>query len=395
MIRPKECSSGIQLDETSINLLKFDNSHLSCCHHDPAKISNVGSVRKTIASCNTSSQYIPTQSSGLEQIECDENLLVGELQVSMKTCKPLDATTSECVDPLSKISAIPSLHPQEFHPERTMDSKPKEFSLQRHGVSRSRSMKMNKYDKKSLAVDYDPLMLRPMLRRSTDENIFKSFDTVAAAIFQEIPLRKTSTLLRQNTVAATQKDNCDDELVTTQTSLLDQKTRMKVLPMGISHTNKSSSIKHNTGIVDSWKRRKGFGKRITKTMDKGQVDFEMVVSAKYKASSLKENMGKIAKLKLPVANDECHRTHNSSYKDVNVHINDASNSDLEEGKIITRKNRCMDDSYTTDSKRIKNPNISNNFTISIADPQGDVTLVNTDPNGSFDNQEDAVCTNVL
>ena len=395
MLRPKECSSGIQLDETSINLLKFDNSHLSCCHHDPAKISNVGSVRKTIASCNTPSQNIPIQSSGLEQIECDENLLVGELQVSMKTCKPLDATTSECVDPLSKISAIPSLHPQESHPERTMDSKPKEFSHQRHGVSRSRSMKMNRYDKKSLAVDYDPLMLRPMLRRSTDENIFKSFDTVAAAIFQEIPLRKTSSLLRQNTVAATQKDNCDDELVTTQTSLLDQKTRMKVLPMGISHTNKSSSIKHNIGIVDSWKRRKGFGKRITKTMDKGQVDFEMVVSAKHKASSLRENMGKIAKLKLPVANDECHRTHNSSYKDVNVHINDASNSDLEEGKIITRKNRCMDDSYTTDCKRIKNPNISNNLTISIADPQGDVTLVNTNPNGSFDIQEDAVCTNVL
>ena len=395
MIRPKECSSGIQLDETSINLLQFENSHLSCCHHDPAKTSNVGSARKTIASCNTSSQNIPTQSSGLEQIECDENLLVGELQVSMKTCKPLDATTSECVDPLSKISAIPSLHPQESHPERTMDSKPKEFSLQRHGVSRSRSMKMNKYDKKSLAVDYDPLMLRPMLRRSTDENIFKSFDTVAAAIFQEIPLRKTSTLLRQNTVAATQKDNCDDELVTTQNSLLDQKTRMKVLPMGISHTNKSSSIKHNIGIVDSWKRRKGFGKRITKTMDKGQVDFEMVVSAKYKASSLKENMGKIAKLKLPVANDECHRTHNNSYKDVNVNIDDASNSDLEEGKIITRKNRCMDDSYTTDSRRIKDPDISNNLTISIADPQGDVTLVNTNPNGSFDNQEDAVCTNVL
>ena len=395
MLRPKECSSGIQLDETSINLLQFDNSHLSRCHHDPAKTSNVGSVRKTIASCNTPSQNIPIQSSGLEQIECDENLLVGELQVSMKTCKPLDATTSECVDPLSKISAIPSLHPQESHPERTMDSKPKEFSLQRHGVSRSRSMKMNKYDKKSLAVDYDPLMLRPMLRRSTDENIFKSFDTVAAAIFQEIPLRKTSTLLRQNTVAATQKDNCDVELVTTQNSLLDQKTRMKVLPMGISHTNKSSSIKHNIGIVDSWKRRKGFGKRITKTMDKGQVDFEMVVSAKYKASSLKENMGKIAKLKLPVANDECHRTHKNSYEDVNLHIDDASNSDLEEGKIITRKNRCMDDSYTTDCKRIKNPNISNNLTISIADPQGDVTLVNTNPNGSFDNQEDAVCTNVL
>ena len=104
---------------------------------------------------------------------------------------------------------------------------------------------------------------------------------------------------------------------------------------------------------------------------------------------------KFAKLKLPVANDECQRTHNSSYKDVNVHIDDASNSDLEEGKIITRKNRCMDDSYTTDSKRIKNPNISNNLTISIADPQGDVTLVNTNPNGSFDIQEDAVCTNVL
>ena len=395
MIRPKEWSSGIQLDETSTNLLKFDNDHLPRCHHDPAETSNVGSVRKSIASCNTPSHHIPTQSSDLDQIECDERSHLGGIQVSMKTCKPSDATTSECVDPLSEILAFPSLNPRESHLKRTMDSKPKELSLQRHGVSRSRSMKMNKYDKKSLAADYDPLMLRPMLRRSTDENIFKSFDTVAAAIFQEIPLRKTSTLLRQNTVAATQKDTCDDEVLNPQNSLLDQENRMKILPMGISHINTSSSIKHNIGIVDSWKRRKGFGKRITKTIDKGQVDFEMVVSAKHKASSFKENMGKIAKLKLPTANDECPLTLNNSYKDVNEHIDDARNSDFEDGKIITRENRCMDVSYTTDSKAIKNPNISNNLTISIADPQGDVTLVNTNPNGSFDNQENAVCTNVL
>ena len=395
MIRPKEWPSGIQRDETSINLQKFDINHLSCSHYDPAETSNVGSVRKTIASCDTSSKYIPAQSSALEKIECDAHSHLGGIQVLMKTCKPSDATTSECVDPLSKISAFPSLHPQESHPERTMDSKPKELSLQRHGVSRSRSMKMNKYDKKSLAADYDPLMLRPMLRRSTDENIFKSFDTVAAAIFQEVPLRKTSTLLRQNTVAATQKDNCDDEVVTYQNSLLDQKNRMKVIPMGISHINESSNLKYNIGIVDSWKRRKGFTKRITKTIDKGQVDFEMVVSAKHKASSLKENMRKMAKLKLPTANDECHRTHNNSYKDVNEHIDDASNGDLEEGKMITRKVRCIDDSYTTNSKTMKNSNILNNLTISIADPQGDITLVNTNPNGPFDNQEDAVCTNVL
>ena len=395
MIRPKERYSGIHRDETSINLLKFDNYHLSCCQYDPAKTSNLGSVRKTIASCDTSSQYIPTQYSNLDQIECDEHLNLEEIQVSMKTCKPSDATTSDFVDPLSEISLFPSLHAQEFHPERTMDSKPKEKNLQRHGVSRSRSMKMNKYDKKSLAADYDPLMIRPMLRRSTDENIFKSFDTVAAAIFQEIPLRKTSTLLRQNTVAATQKDNCDDEVVTYQNSLLDQRNRMKVLSMGIPHITKSSSTKHNVGIVDSWKRRKGFTKRITKTIDKGQVDFEMVVSAKHKASLFKENMGKVAKLKLSTADDECHRTHNNSNKDVNEHIKDASNSDLEEGKIIARKNRCMDDSYTTNSKNIKNSKIENNLTISIADPQGDVTLVNTNPNGSFDNQEDAVCTDGL
>ena len=159
MIRPKERYSGIHRDETSINLLKFDNYHLSCCQYDPAKTSNLGSVRKTIASCDTSSQYIPTQYSNLDQIECDEHLNLEEIQVSMKTCKPSDATTSDFVDPLSEISLFPSLHAQESHPERTMDSKPKEKNLQRHGVSRSRSMKMNKYDKKSLAADYDPLMI--------------------------------------------------------------------------------------------------------------------------------------------------------------------------------------------------------------------------------------------
>ena len=84
-----------------------------------------------------------------------------------------------------------------------------------------------------------------------------------------------------------------------------------------------------------------------------------------------------------------------SYKDVSEHIDDTRNGNLEERKMITTKNRCIDDSYTTDSKTKKISNILNNLTISIADPQGDITLVNTNPNGSFDNQEDAVCTDGL
>ena len=369
MIRPIECSKG-KLNTSEIASKNSSGTCTSHCRRLPRQKNRAISVINESSDRDTSVQKFKNSTTGNTHkchSESFKTITPQSLDVAEFHGKPSIIIPQEslCSSKLSFSPYIPSEYVRK-----------QDLTFKSHGMSRSKSMRMEKCEKK-FKVNNN----RSTLIHQSNQSFFKSFDDLASAIFQENTFKKTSTLLRQQTTIAERKQYTMDAM----------RSEPKDLPDSVFYTSeglpkhkisKLSTPCRNKGLIDSWKRRTGFTHTNRKNIDKGQVDLEMIISAKTTASSLKGTMGKgWFKAKAPPLNHEytCARVQKSnSCKTNSICISD---NELEGGTNVVDQNLHTNNYHQVGCKKIMKAKSPPKWTISIADPDGDVFEVNSNIKG--------------
>ena len=359
MIRPKECSKG-RLNTSEI---VSKNSSGACTSHAarcPRQKNKDISITNESSTHNTSVQKCKHSKTGNTHkchSESLKKITPQSLDVVEFHNKPSNIISQQSLSS-PKLSLFPSISPEGVRQQ--------DLTVMRHGMSRSKSMRMEKGEKK-FKVNGN----RSTLKDRSNQGFFKSFDDLASAIFQENTFKKTSSLLRQQTTIAERKQYTMDDMWSNPQDLPDSVFyKSEVSPK--HKIGKISTPCRNKGLVDSWKRRTGFTNANKKHIDKGQFDLEMIISAKTTASSLKETMGKGFKAKASPLNYEytCDRAQTSN--DYNTNSMIISDNELEGGTHVVGLNPSTNNCHKVGSKKIKKMKSAPRWTISIADPDGDV-----------------------
>ena len=377
LIRPKECSKG------KLNTVEKSLKH--------------SSRRCSTRSAKYRTQKVKTSSCGIENSVSTSSADIFKFSNKLDS-QNFESKLSER-NPRESLDMSKSFHliPQEpstspFNPKRSMPS-----SYQRKRVSiakktslpRSKSMKMEKYEIKDNVNDFGPL-----LDNKPEGSILKSFDDLAAAMFQENIIKKPSTLLRQQTSVQVKENHTTEDQFAKINDIPDTLSKQITPSISKLKLGKLSGQSRQNKLPESLTRRTTFTSSNMRHVDKGQIDLEMIISAKNKASSIKDNLKMMTKKKkssciLESASSETVKTRNSFARNI-----ENNNEFKFEGNFdTTLQTHPIHNCAKTSSAEEEKPFLSTQWTIAIADPDGDVIEVNSNIKGSPHSKDDtaSVC----
>ena len=373
MIRPKDCSRGKANNSGEVTVKRscsgFGSSHSTMCHLQKNKnsIGIENSLSHTCSKKFQNSNILDTEPRKLDSLMQGTAIIT---DLSMTSANP-DQTTPSGSSNFSTVLAFDSSK----MPPNVQQTKTASVESGSNMMARSKSMKLDKREKRSNFSTGES-----RLKKQSQNGIFKSFDDLAAVMFQEsVPFKKTSSLLRQQTTIVPPRK---------QNTIGDRGSVLQDSPKSIYMDNMSPKTNK-----EKMKRRAGFTNANKSRIDKGQIDLEMIVSAKSKASTI----GKVYK------RNERKRKHSENEysgegdNDTNHYRNNVvlkgRNRKLGRSKTVLGPDPMGDDydipAYHRISKGVPKPR----WTISIADPDGDVFEVKSNIHPQQDLKDiTSVCT---
>ena len=380
MIRPKDCSRGNTNTKskqvTGKNCSGYCSSDSRMCHQQKDRHS-IGIDNLLQHTCTKKYQHSNTLD--IHQSKSDSHLKSNtrSSDVSMTSENRIKTIQTDPTISSTVLTIETSQMPPHVQTRTASVAASNSASKSKVCMKRSKSMKVDKYEKRSNFNSGES-----KLRKQSDDGFFKSFDDLAAAMFQESnPFKKTSSLLRQQTTVIQPKK---------QFTIGEQTSGLQDSPKSVCKSNMSPKAIPN---VERMKRKAGFTNANKNRVDKGQIDLEMVVSAKSTASTI----GKVYKIngrkRINAESDSFGEGVTDNHHYENNEIGKERNRKFGRSKTVMTHDpvdNCGNSSgYPTTYKGKCKPR----WTISIADPDGDVFEVKS----NIQHQQDlkdirSVCT---
>ena len=359
MIRPKDCSRGNTNTKSKQvigkNCSGFCSSDTRMCHQQKERHS-IGIDNLIQHTCTKKYQHSNTLD--IHQSKSDSHLksTTRSADVSMTPENRIHTCQTDPQILSTTLTIESSQMPPHVQTRTASVAASNTASKSKVCMKRSKSMKVDKYEKRTNFNRGES-----KLKKQSEDGFFKSFDDLAAAMFQESnPFKKTSSLLRQQT-AAVQPNK--------QFTIGERNFGLQESPKSVCKSNMSPKAMPN---IDRMKRKAGFTNANKNHVDKGQIDLEMIVSAKSTASTI----GKVYKIngrkRINAESDNFGEFIADNHHYENNIIGKQRNRKLGRSKtVMTHDPMNSDDDlygYHTTNKGKCKPR----WTISIADPDGDV-----------------------